>query len=374
MFLVLTRLLLWLLILVIAVFIVLKILPKTYFTFLGWLVMVVFVLLIFIDPADRTATIAWYILSLPFKPIGIVGLLLLFGLQGIKKDSISKAARNQFFAAFILLVFFSMPLFPELAYHRSIERNAIELLEKTAEDSADTIVLPAQNTVEPNIFDRTQIQLTENGNLIRYAAQLYFDLGTVSRIIVSAGQYYDIPTLEDDAPLPSEAEIVRDLLIGFGVPDTDIVIPDRSAQNLRETSLAVSDFLTDLNVSPQRVLIVTPALSMYRALTTLANVGIQGIPRPTSFLAFEPSNPERFEISVQSFVPSAAGLMLSTQLVDEYLATIYYFLRGWLAPAEFTCLECQQAKIPSSETTSISTILNTRSSDRSFSLSSLRVK
>ncbi|MGC9502320.1 YdcF family protein [Baaleninema sp.] len=339
MFLVLTRVLLWLLVLVIAFYVFLKIVPKAYFTFLGSLAVTIFIVLVWFDPSDRTATIAWSILSLPFQPVGLIWLLLAQSLKGIKGAAISSTARNQIYAAFALFWLLSTPVVSEVIYQKSIERNAVQLLETTEGDTADTIVLIAQQTVEPQVLDRQQIQLSGNGNLIAYTAQLYNNSGA-SRVIISAGQRYDFPreVQEDET---SEAEVVRDLLVQrFGLPQDRLIVED-TAQNLRQSVLAVSQLIEDNNFEP-RLFVVTSALSLYRAITAFAAEDIEVIPRPGDFVTFEPSNPDRLDVTLASVVPSARGLTLSTQLANEYLTTLYYFLRGWLAPAEFVCLQCRE--------------------------------
>ncbi len=344
MFLVLTRVLLWLLVLIIAFYVFLKIVPKTYFTFLGSLAIVIFIVLVWFDPSDRTATLAWSILSLPFQPVGLIWILLAQSLKGIRGVAISRTSRNQIYAAFVLLWVFSTPLFSEFFYQRSIERNAIQLLETTATDTAETIVLIAQQTVEPQVLDRRHIQLSDNGNLISYTAQLYNN-STATRIIISAGQRYDFPEEVREQEI-SEAEIVRDLLVEqFGIPQDRALLED-TALNLRQSVLAVSEIIEENDFEP-RVFVVTSALSLYRAVTAFARENIEVVPRPGDFVTFEPSNPERLDVTLASVVPSARGLTLSTRLIDEYLTTLYYFLRGWLAPAEFVCLQCRDATLQS---------------------------
>jgi hypothetical protein len=81
---------------------------------------------------------------------------------------------------------------------------------------------------------------------------------------------------------------------------------------------------------------------MYRSASSFVQGGIAVIPRPTDYVAFiDPNETQDPIFTLESLMPSHRGLRLSTQLSDEYLLTIYYFLRGWLSPAELTCLECQ---------------------------------
>jgi uncharacterized SAM-binding protein YcdF (DUF218 family) len=343
MFLVLTRVLLWLLVLVIFFYVFFRIVPKAYFTFLGGLLLAVFVVLLFVDPTDRTATTAWGILSLPFKPLGIIWLLLAQCLRGIKDGGISKAAQNQIRSAFVLLWLFSTPFLWQWVYHGSIERQVARLANLTQTETAETLVLLAHDTVEPQVEGRSQLQLGDRGNLILYTNQLY-QAGGITRIIISGGDRLSFPPPDpgsDDAATSSnEAELAAELLSRLGVPRTSILI-DPNSPNLRRSVLGVRDVL-DENDIDSPILLVTRALSMYRSASSFVQGGIAVIPRPTDYVAFiDPNETQDPIFTLESLMPSHRGLRLSTQLSDEYLLTIYYFLRGWLSPAELTCLECQ---------------------------------
>lgn len=348
MFLVLTRVLLWLLVLVIFFYVFFRIVPKAYFTFLGGLLLAVFVVLLFVDPTDRTATTAWGLLSLPFKPLGIVWLLLAQTLRGIKDGGISKGAQNQIRSAFVLLWLFSTPFLWQWAYHNSVERQVARLARLTQTETAETLVLLAHDTAEPQVEGRSQLQLGDRGNLILYANQLY-QAGGITRIVVSGGDRLHFPRQDagsDDAAASSnEAELAAELLSRLGVPRTSILV-DPNSPNLRRSVLGVRELL-DENDIDSPVLLVTRALSMYRSASSFVQGGVAVIPRPTDYVAFidlnEPQDPI---FTLESLMPSYRGLMLSTQLSDEYLLTIYYFLRGWLSPTELTCLECQTSESP----------------------------
>lgn len=343
MFLVLTRVLLWLLVLVIFFYIFFRIVPRAYFTFLGGLLLAVFIVLLFVDPTDRTATTAWAILSLPFKPLGIIWLLLAQCLRGIKDGGIRRGAQNQIRSAFVLLWLFSTPFLWQWAYHNSVERQVARLARLTQTETAETLVLLAHDTVEPQVEGRSQLQLSDRGNLILYANQLY-QAGGITRIIVSGGDRLHFPrpdaASDDPARSGNEAELAAELLSRLGVPRTSILI-DGNSPNLRRSVLGVRDVLTDNDIDSP-IFLVARALSMYRSASSFVQGGIAVIPRPTDYVAFIDLNETQDPIlTLESLIPSYRGLTLSTQLSDEYLLTIYYFLRGWLSPTQLTCLECQ---------------------------------
>ena len=103
-------------------------------------------------------------------------------------------------------------------------------------------------------------------------------------------------------------------------------IPSRN----RNDFLFICSFIIRWEV--QISLVVT---QIYRATQAFEDVGVAVVPRPTNFVTFDfPDASFISRLQFQEFVPSLDGLERTTQILDEYLSTMYYFLRGWLAPLE----------------------------------------
>jgi uncharacterized SAM-binding protein YcdF (DUF218 family) len=79
------------------------------------------------------------------------------------------------------------------------------------------------------------------------------------------------------------------------------------------------------------IILVTSALQMPRAQLTFSFLDIEVIPSPTDFITIQDSTVSK-RLTLEYIIPSAEALVLSTKVTNEYLATIYYFLRGWLSP------------------------------------------
>ena len=83
----------------------------------------------------------------------------------------------------------------------------------------------------------------------------------------------------------------------------------------------------------ERVLLVTSALHIPRALGAFRQQGIEAVPAPTDFLA---TPAERRALnrsvaaSVLALIPDAERLKTSTQALKEYLGLAVYWLRGWI--------------------------------------------
>lgn len=337
MFLLLTQVLLWLLVTVILYNLLVKVIPKTYLTLLGGLFLFSIIVLAFFFPNERLVATAWSVLSFPLKPVGATILLLSVALnQGLKK-------RNQVVAALLILLISSTPFFSTLLA-RSLELGEVSPTARTVRaggggaaptapaaqaQPAGAIVLLGQGTTQANLPPRTQVQLTDTGNRILYTAQVYRQqqsLGASPIVIVSAG-----PREEAGRDQAAEANDIATLLTQLGVPRERIVTEARS-NDLRTSAQEVRSILSRRGIGGTRVIVITSGYNSRLARLTYTNAGINVISRPTNFIAVQPGTRENFNIGIRSFIPSVEALGISTRIVDEFFTTMYYYLRGWLAP------------------------------------------
>lgn len=334
MFLLLTQVLLWLLVTVILYNLLVKVIPKTYLTLLGGLFLFAIIVLAFFFPNERLVSTAWSVLSFPLKPVGATILLLSVALnQGLKK-------RNQVVAALLILLVTSTPFFSTLLA-RSLELGEVSPTARTVgaaaapatPQTAGAIVLLGQGTTQANLPPRTQVQLTDTGNRILYTSQVYQqqrNLGANPIVIVSAGPREDNQGTRNQA---AEANDITTLLTQLGVPRDRIVAEGRSA-DLRSSAQEVRSILSRRGLGGTRVIVITSGYNSRLARLTYAGTGINVISRPTNFFAVQPGTGSRgsFNIGIRSFIPSVESLGISTRIIDEFFTSIYYYLRGWLAP------------------------------------------
>ncbi len=390
-FLLLTQVLLWIVIGLVTWFVLLKALPKA---FLGMLVLLLILLILAVSffggpPAPNTGVleILWRIISFPFSPLGLGLVLLLVLLTGVK---ISKLVKNVITIALILLV---LGCFPIVSYYlaQELELEAIELIRAQPAITGDArrvIVLLGQNTTRLQLKPRREavptitppapcpegctpantppkverpisleafqvisqqpIQLTEHGNRIIYAAQLYQEearAGTRPLIVVSAGERPDRKYKDGESKENiSEARDVQIMLTRtLGIPEADIRL-DHDGTSVRRSAENVKRLLTEtqrFNFGNQLTLVGT-ALNMNRAALTFARVFDESTTtvRPTDFYTVpSPSSLARRvqgrdlierQLQVTDLLPSVDALWLSSQAIEEYLNAIYYFLRGWI--------------------------------------------
>lgn len=214
MFLLLTQVLLWLLITFILYNVLLRLVPKAYFTLLGGVFLFAVIVLAFFFPNDPVVSAAWRVLSFPLKPLGFSLLLLAIALRMGLKDS-----KNLVMSALVILLVFSTPLIASL------------MAQGTA------------NVANSEPQRQETIQLATN-----FAA----------------------------API-----------------------------------------------------------STSRADTIVTQASLNGVSSPTGSLRlaqFGPEFTQRIPIRVESFIPSVDALVVSTQIWENFLASVYYLLRGLETP------------------------------------------
>lgn len=323
MFLLLTRILLWLLIAVILYNLFKKVIPKEYFTLLGGLFLFGFIVVAFFSPGNDAVSTIWEVLSFFLKPVGACIVLLGFALrQGLDKS------KNQVMAALLILLLASTPFFSNLL--AASTEQAVVTPESAAAQTASAIVVLGQGTTQPDEPPRTQVQLTDTGDRILYAAQLYRQSGNNPLVVVSAGPR---PNLEGNQDQVVEANDIRSLLVQFGVPQTRIVV-EPTATNLRTSAEEVEDILRDQGIADNRVFLVTSAYNSRRAQQAFRSVGLNNVvAKPTGFFTVQPGTTSTITQWIESFIPSVEALTVTTRIVEEFYASIYYYLRGWQAPA-----------------------------------------
>jgi uncharacterized SAM-binding protein YcdF (DUF218 family) len=334
MFLLLTRVLLWLLISVLIYYVLTKLIPKQYLTWLGGLILFMFVVLAFINPNDRLVSSAWSVLSFPLKPLGLSLLLLMMALR----EGIKKVSANLVLMSLLILLLSSTPF---LTYQltQQAEQEFVQIEQRRQEicqaqcpanqapqkaTSVAAIVVLGEGIPQGYTAYRTQIQLNDVGSRLLYAAQVYKEQAALDNrplLIISVG------------PIRNNGGVneIPTLLENLGVPSSRVVVESRGI-DLRTSAVEVEQILKQRRLENQPIMLISSALNSHRARLTFAQMGIKVVPRATDFYSFEPGTKPRSRLQIEEFIPSVTALMVTTRVVEEYLSSIYYFLRGWLSP------------------------------------------
>lgn len=160
--------------------------------------------------------------------------------------------------------------------------------------------------------------LGEAADRVWHAARLY-RAGKVASLILSGGRQ------PWQGKGPPESEAMRQFLNDLGVPDAALQFEHRS-RSTRENALYSAELIRSQGVA--RVLLVTSALHMPRALASFRAVGIEVIPAPCDFeVKPAPAHALRW-------LPDAGALAASTRALKEYLGWWVYWWRGWAVEVE----------------------------------------
>lgn len=238
MFELLTQVLLWLLIFFVLRQLLGQFIKKQFYTTLGFLAFITLIILAFFDPSQSIVSEAWSILSIPFQPLGLAIVFLISLVswgEAFKPDKLGDTLQNRLVWVLALLL---VCIAPVTAQNLSlqIEEDLAQAVAESDIAPATVLVVLAQGTTEPGLPPRTQIELTDSGDRLRAAANIYRQRsGTIRRVIICAG---DRPYMElaDDAPTADgaadrvtsddlrEVRAVRQVLVDFGVPDGVILV------------------------------------------------------------------------------------------------------------------------------------------------------
>ena len=172
---------------------------------------------------------------------------------------------------------------------------------------------------DPAFWPRPWVHLTEAGDRVLYAARLYRE-GKAPLLILSGGGWYGAP----------EAASMADVLKFLGVPDSAI-IQEPDSLNTHQNAVNVREILAARGI--HRILLVTSAMHMPRALLVFRHEGIDALPAPTDFTATERDIEESHSslaANVVNLLPDAGSLYWTSLALKEYFGLATYRLAGWL--------------------------------------------
>ncbi|MEN8217949.1 MAG: YdcF family protein [Pseudomonadota bacterium] len=119
-----------------------------------------------------------------------------------------------------------------------------------------------------------------------------------------------------------EAIAMKTILQEWGVPATALIMETNSL-NTYQNAVETKRILEKQGLN--RVLLVTSASHMPRALATFRSAGINAIPSPTDFEAID-----RKQRTILDWLPEAKALGQTTSVIKEYMGIAVYRWRGWI--------------------------------------------
>ncbi|GAB4500106.1 MAG: YdcF family protein [Anaerolineales bacterium] len=162
-----------------------------------------------------------------------------------------------------------------------------------------------------------------------YAAHLYHQ-GAAPRILISGGNVQ----FNSSEPTPSAAVTVAQILQMLDVPPQDILL-ESDSQNTAENARFTKAILAPMGIT--RILLVTSAQHMPRAVGLFRTQGFEVIPMPTGYQVSardwdELLHPPTFAAFLLDLFPTAENLAETTGALREYLGLWVYTLRGEITP------------------------------------------
>lgn len=178
---------------------------------------------------------------------------------------------------------------------------------------ADAIVVLLSD-VDPAIGGRDWPLALTTADTLRHGARLYA-AGKAPTVITAGTTWYS-------RSVPTGAEVMRELLVPLGVP-AEAVLAEGESRNTRQNALFTARLAAKHGI--KRVLLVTRAMHMNRALGAFRKAGLEATPAPTSGRWRAPG-----ERNFYAFVPQAKTLHFATRNLHEWLGEKIYRWRGWI--------------------------------------------
>lgn len=172
----------------------------------------------------------------------------------------------------------------------------------------------------PASYPRPMVEVNGAGDRVLYAAWLY-QQGVTPVILLSGG------VLDWSGRPSTPPQEMAALLTMMGVPQEALWFEERS-RNTYESAVNCARLLRQKGIS--RILLVTSAWHMPRALALFRKQGLEVVPLPVDYSVSDA--PQGFEVRrvILGLVPSADSLALTVKIMKEYLGMWMYRMRGWI--------------------------------------------
>lgn len=257
------------------------------------------------------------LLPLLIYPLGLACVLLVVALVFIKRRPRWATAAIALALALLLV---SSNNWVATGVMRSLEwryQNTLNLPE------AEAIVVLG-GSIKPQFPPRPWIDVAEEGDRVLHGARLYL-AGKAPLLVFSGGRI-----TWGEGQSRSEAEDMAELAAALGVPSSAMLIEPDSL-NTFENATYTQVLLADRDI--ERILLVTSAMHMPRALAIFKKQGFEAIPAPTDFhIAPDPQNlgQNTWQGRTLNLMPQTENLHYLTRALKEYLGIGIYWLKGWL--------------------------------------------
>ncbi|MBD2293696.1 YdcF family protein [Anabaena sphaerica FACHB-251] len=256
------------------------------------------------------------LLPLFFYPLGLASISLIVALVTLwKRPKIAAICIS--LSLTLLLVCSNAWVAKNLV--RSLEWQNIPATEIP---KAEAIVVLGGAT-KSGIWPRPTVDLSESGDRVIYAAQLYRQ--KKAPIIILSGGRIDWR----GGGSPESADMAT-ILTSIGIP-SEAIIQEPDSLNTYQNAVNVKKILESRGI--KKVLLVTSAMHTPRSLKIFQRQGIDVTPAPTDFLVSQGELQELVstpKAAILNLLPDTDNLNQFTTALKEYIGSFIYSLRGWL--------------------------------------------
>ena len=250
------------------------------------------------------------ILPLLFMPLGVTLFLCVIALVLLSRER-RRAAGLVVGLALAVLWVSSTPIVASSLYGE-LERLHPPLPMERIPEGGCIVVLGG--ALSPALSPRVDVEFNEAVDRVYKAAQLY-RAGKGKVVVVTAGNQ---PWSDSRW---AEAELIRDLLMEWGVPEQAVLL-EGSSRNTRENALYAKNIIVAIGC--EGPLLVTSAAHMPRAVAAFEGVGVRVVPVSADVRVTEPNG-----FSVFDFLPNAHALVMTSDAIREWIGQGVYRLQGW---------------------------------------------
>jgi uncharacterized SAM-binding protein YcdF (DUF218 family) len=251
-------------------------------------------------------------------PIGLACLLIAGSLIAQFRNRSRLAITLDAIALAILLVVGSPATARLLAY-------PLEMRDVPASPLPDAgAIVVLGGVTAPALPPQPIVHLTGGADRLTYAAELY-TTHHAPLVVLSGG------SMPWSKSLPPESAQMSAILQMLGVPPSAI-IEEAASRNTHENAVYTTRLLLARGI--RKILLVTSAMTMPRALAAFRFQGIDVIPAPTDFTPYPRPASEGWVSDLQAdafaLVPSSDALNKSSAAIHEYEGLLLYRLAGWI--------------------------------------------
>ena len=248
------------------------------------------------------------VLLFMIKPITWVTGLLLYSWLAKKRKRWSVAA------ALVLLLVFSNPFLFNMAV-RAWEKKT--LTADQIEQPYDIGILLGGFSAVRTLPAHDRFNFSDRANRFTNALELYKS-GKIKKILITGGSGQFMLSGE-----PREAPHTKAFLLKIGIPESDIIIESQS-RNTYENAAYTQQLLKERGLQDQRLLLITSAWHMPRAIRCFEAVELEVTPFSVDFLSEELQ-----AVPDKVFLPNARAFYLWELILKEWVGIVAYRIRGY---------------------------------------------